>query len=64
MILVQDGDNYFTAEDFFYNEKEHYIKVFYKGGKTRTIQNVRCNPFIDNGVIRIILKSEAYEKTR
>lgn len=65
MILVEDGDNFFTIVDFFYNDKEHYIKVFYRDGKTRLIQGVGCNIVIADGIIRLSIKRDkAYEKSR
>ena len=64
MILVEDGDNFFTIADFFYNEKERYIKMFYRDGKTRLIQNVRCTFVVPDGILRITInRGNAYEKT-
>jgi len=65
MILVEDGDKYFTIADFFCNDKEHYIKIFYRDGKTRLIQDVGFNIVFDDGIIRLSIKrDEAYEKSK
>ena len=64
MIVVQDGNNIFSAEDFYYNNKECYIKIFYRGDKHRLIQGVKCMFSYDSGVIKIDLhKAGEDEKT-
>jgi hypothetical protein len=65
MSVVEYGNDLFTVEDFYYNDKEHYIKIYYKGNhNSRLIQGVKCIAFYDNGIVRLRLYKEGEnEKT-